>query len=91
MTKPLASVDEMVNSGMMVIMNKKGGIAKRVDLEIERTIRDLAKRAGGSEVIVESWRFIHHRNRCEIQRKGPVGEPQENNEGEQSEGGHQPG
>ena len=52
-TKPLASVDEMVNSGMMVIMHKTGGIAKRLDLEVERKIRDLVKGGGGSEVILE--------------------------------------
>ena len=52
-TKPLASVDEMVTSGMMVIMHKTGGIAKRLDREIERKIRDLVKNSQGSEVIFE--------------------------------------
>ena len=52
-TKPLASVDEMVTSGMMVIMHKTGGIAKRLDLETERKIRDLVKGGRGNEVILE--------------------------------------
>ena len=37
-TKPLASVDEMVSSGMMVIMHRSGGIAKRLDADSERRI-----------------------------------------------------
>ena len=52
-TKPLASVDEMVNRGMMVIMHRTGGIAKRFDIDTERAIRDLVKAKGGSEVILE--------------------------------------
>jgi len=52
-TKPLASVDEMVNSGMLVIMHKSGGIAKRFDIETERKIRDLVKGVQGNEVILE--------------------------------------
>ena len=52
-TKPLASVDEMVANGMMVIMHRSGGIAKRLDIETERKIRDLVKGTQGSEVILE--------------------------------------
>ena len=42
-TKPLASVDEMVTNGMMVIMHWSGRIAKRLDIETERKIRDFVK------------------------------------------------
>ena len=52
-TKPLASVDEMVSSGMMVIMHRTGGIAKRLDVDTERKIRDLVKSNRGNEVILE--------------------------------------
>ena len=52
-TKPLASVDEMVTNGMMVIMHRSGGIAKRLDIETERKIRDLVKGTQGSEVVLE--------------------------------------
>jgi hypothetical protein len=52
-TKPLASVDEMVANGMMVIMHRTGGIAKRLDIETERKIRDLVKGNQGHEVVLE--------------------------------------
>jgi hypothetical protein len=52
-TKPLASVDEMVTNGMMVIMHRTGGIAKRLDIETERKIRDLVKSNQGHEVVLE--------------------------------------
>ena len=52
-TKPLASVDEMVTSGMMVIMHRTGGIAKRLSVETERKIRDLVKGEKGNEVVLE--------------------------------------
>ena len=52
-TKPLASVDEMVTNGMMVIMHRTGGIAKRLDIETERKIRDLVKSTQGNEVVLE--------------------------------------
>ena len=52
-TKPLASVDEMVANGMMVIMHRSGGIAKRLDIETERKIRDLVKGNQGNEVVLE--------------------------------------
>ena len=52
-TKPLASVDEMVSSGMMVIMHRSGGIAKRLDPDTERKIRDLVKACKGSEIVLE--------------------------------------
>ena len=52
-TKPLASVDEMVSSGMMVIMHRSGGIAKRLDPDTERQIRDLVKGCRGSEIVLE--------------------------------------
>ena len=52
-TKPLASVDEMVAGGMMVIMHRSGGIAKRLDSDSERRIRDIVKQASGSEIVLE--------------------------------------
>ena len=52
-TKPLASIDEMVSNGMKVSMHTTGGVAKRLDLEVERQIRDLVKGGKGSEVILE--------------------------------------
>ena len=52
-TKPLASVDEMIANGMMVIMHRTGGIAKRLDIETERKIRDLVKGNPGHEVVLE--------------------------------------
>ena len=52
-TKPIASVDEMVSSGMMVIMHRSGGIAKRLDSDTERKIRDLVKGTQGNEVVLE--------------------------------------
>jgi len=55
-TKPLASCDEMVNGGMMVIMHRSGDIAKRLDADSERRIRDIVKAAGGSEIILERAR-----------------------------------
>ena len=36
-----------------VIMHRSGGIAKRLDIETERKIRDLVKGTQGSEVILE--------------------------------------
>ena len=41
--KPLASVDQIVSSGMMLIMHRSRGIAKRMDSDTERKIRDLFK------------------------------------------------
>ena len=52
-TQPLASVDEMVTSGMMVIMHRSGGIAKRLDADSERKIRDIVKGCKGSEIVLE--------------------------------------
>ena len=52
-TKPLASVDEIINSGMMVSMHKTGEIAKRLDLEVEKENQGLREGRGGSEVILE--------------------------------------
>jgi hypothetical protein len=52
-TKPLASVDEMVAGGMMVIMHRSGGIVKRLDSESERKIREIVKQVSGSEIILE--------------------------------------
>ena len=49
----MASVDEMVANGMMVIMHRTGGIAKRLDIETERKIRDLVKGTQGNEVVLE--------------------------------------
>ena len=51
--KPLASVDEMVTSGMMGIMYRDGIIAKRLGLDTERQICDPAKSGGGLEGIPE--------------------------------------
>ena len=53
LTKPSASVDEMVASGMMVIMHRSGGIAKRLDSDSERKIRDIVKQASGCEMVLE--------------------------------------
>ena len=52
-TKPVASVDEMVASGMLVIMRRSGGIAKRLDADSERKIRDIVKQVSGSEIVPE--------------------------------------
>ena len=52
-TKPLALVDEMVASDMMVIMHRSGGNAKRLDSDSERKIRDIVKHANGSEIVLE--------------------------------------
>ena len=52
-TEPLASVDEMVNSSMLVIMHRSGGIAERLDTDTERKIRDLVKGTQGVEVVLE--------------------------------------
>ena len=52
-TKPLASVDEMVAGGMMVIMHRSGGIAKRFDSDSERRIRDIVKQNSGREIVFE--------------------------------------
>ena len=52
-TKPLASVDGVVESGMMVITHCSGGIAKRLSVETEREIRDLIKGEKGNEVVFE--------------------------------------
>ena len=52
-TKPLASVDRMVASGMMVIMHRSGAIAKRLGSDTERKIRDLVKSCKGSEIVFE--------------------------------------
>ena len=37
----------------MVIMHRSGGIAKRLDLDSERKIRDIVKTASGSEIVFE--------------------------------------
>ena len=42
MTKPLASVTEMVDSGNIVIMHKTGGIVKRLSRDTECKVRDFA-------------------------------------------------
>ena len=52
-TKPLASVDEMVANGMVVVVHRSGGIAKCLDIDTEQKIRDLVKGTQGSEVIPE--------------------------------------
>ena len=52
-TKPLASVTEMVDSGNLVIMHKTGGIVKRLSPDTERKIRDLVKSKRGPENVVE--------------------------------------
>ena len=52
-TKPLASVDEMVTNGMMVIMHRLGGVAERLGIETERKIRDLVNGTSGNEVVLE--------------------------------------
>ena len=52
-TKPVASIDEMVNSGLMIIMRKSRGIAKRLCLEVARKFKDPVKGCGGREAILE--------------------------------------
>ena len=52
-TKPLASVNEVARSGVMVIMHRTGGVAKRLRVDTERTTRDLVKRERGNEVVPE--------------------------------------
>jgi hypothetical protein len=52
-TKPLASVTEMVDSGNIVIMHKTGGIVKRLSPDTERKIRDLVKSERGPEIVLE--------------------------------------
>ena len=37
----------------MVIMHRSGGIAKRLDSDTERKIRDLVKNCKGSEIVLE--------------------------------------
>ena len=46
----LPSVDEMVASGMMAIMHRPGGIAKRLGVESGRKIKDIVKHVIGSEI-----------------------------------------
>ena len=52
-TKPLASEDDMVTSGMVVMIHNSGGIAKRFDSDSELKIRDMVKHGSGSEIVVE--------------------------------------
>ena len=52
-TKPFASVDAIVDSRMMAIMDKTGRVAKRSALEVERKSRDLVRGGEGSNVMLE--------------------------------------
>ena len=44
----------------MVIMYRSGGIAKRLDLEVETKIRDLVQSGEGNEVILERAAELLH-------------------------------
>ena len=53
-TKPSASVDGMVKRGVMAIMLRRGGMAKRLEIKTESKIRALAKAGKGNEVILNT-------------------------------------
>ena len=46
-TKPLASTNEMVDGGNLIIMHKTGGMIKRVNASTEKDILDYIKRVDG--------------------------------------------
>ena len=52
-TRPLASVTEMVDSGNIVIMHKTGGVVKRWSPDTELGVRDLVKCERGPEIVLE--------------------------------------
>ena len=89
-TKPPAILDEMVNSGVMVIMCKTGGIARRLDAEVARETKDLVKGGGGEWGDTRKCRrVIRIQVRREIRGGNRMEGPQEAIESEQLENGHE--
>ena len=72
-TKPLASVTEMVDSWHLVIMHKTGAIAKRLSPDTERRIKDLVEGERPRNRDRKEWRSFHfprrHQGGEEIQHK----------------------
>ena len=52
-TKPLASVDEMVEAGNLVVLHKDGGIAKRLSREVEMRIAAIIRGERGAEIALQ--------------------------------------
>jgi len=52
-TKPLASVFEMTESGNLVILHKTGGTVKKLSRNAEEKIRDIVKAEEGPEIVLE--------------------------------------
>ena len=63
-TKPLACVDAMVSSSIMVIMHRIGGFTKRLDTHAERRFRDTIQEERGQAVALAraggAFRFEMH-------------------------------
>ena len=51
-TKPLASTNEMVDGGNVIIMHKEGGMIKRVSASTEKEILDYIQRIAGESIPV---------------------------------------
>lgn len=52
-TKPLASVFEMTESGNLVILHRTGGIVKKLSRNAEEKIRDIGKAEEGPEIVLQ--------------------------------------
>ena len=52
-TKPLASVDEMVGAGNLVVLHKDGGVAKKLSKEAETRIAAIIRGEGGPEIALQ--------------------------------------
>ena len=52
-TKPLASVDEMVEAGNLVVLHKDGGIAKKLSREAEMRIAAIVRGERGAEIALQ--------------------------------------
>ena len=52
-TKPLASVFEMTESGNLVILHKTGGIVKKLSRNAEEKIRGIVKAEEGPEIVLQ--------------------------------------
>ena len=52
-TKPLASVDEMVEAGNLVVLHKDGGVAKRLPKEVEKQIAAIIRGVSGAEIFLQ--------------------------------------
>ena len=52
-TKPLASVDEMVESGNLVVLHKDGGVVKKLSKEAEMRIAAIVKGEAGSGILLK--------------------------------------